>query len=87
MHTLDAMVVSVIECRIADFIEAILFPSMLPFLRLDFSRCPAITNGRETDRLEFYHLNVNLLLQNYSLQLSTMLFYFELNHCNNFKGL
>ncbi|XP_045027053.1 probable glutamate receptor isoform X3 [Daphnia magna] len=57
VHTLDAMVVSVIECRIADFIEAILFPSMLLFLRLDFSRCPAITNGRETDRLEFYHLN------------------------------
>ncbi|KAI9555226.1 hypothetical protein GHT06_017741 [Daphnia sinensis] len=57
VQTLDGMVVSVIGCQIADFIEAVLFPSLLPILRLDFSQCPAITNGWETERLEFYQLN------------------------------
>ncbi|XP_057365911.2 glutamate receptor ionotropic, delta-2-like, partial [Daphnia carinata] len=57
VQSLDGMVVSVIECRIADIIEAVLFSFMLPFLRLDFSPCPAVTNEWETEGLEFYQLN------------------------------
>ena len=57
----DGIVLAATECQIYDFIESSLGVLAIPFLRLDFSACPADA-GWNTERLELYRLHVTFFL-------------------------
>lgn len=54
----DGIVLAATECQNYDFIESSALGALaIPFLRLDFSACPADA-GWNTERLELYRLHV-----------------------------